>query len=159
MTGTLRIIELRAADARDIDVVTAIMQAAFDPRYGEAWTAAQCLGMLTLPGVWLTIAEIDARPAGFALARTVIDDAELLLIATLPAMRGRGVGGALLRSVAADARTRGATRLHLEVRANNDAVRLYLREGFAQVGTRPAYYRGKAGDQYDAHSYARDLSQ
>ena len=69
----------------------------------------------------------------------------------------RGIGGALLRAVIAEAAERRAVRIHLEVRAGNDALELYHREGFAKVGERRNYYRGKTGQLFDAHTYARDL--
>ncbi|WP_404334892.1 GNAT family N-acetyltransferase [Sphingomonas sp. MMS12-HWE2-04] len=158
MSTTLNFTELREGGSQDLSEVSKIMLDAFDPRYGEAWTSAQCLGMLSLPGVWLVIASLDGVDAGFALARLVADEAELLLLATRPAARRRGVAGALVRAVVAESRARGATKLHLEVRSGNDAVRLYRREGFDKVGERPAYYRGKTGQLFDAHTFALNLS-
>jgi ribosomal-protein-alanine N-acetyltransferase len=157
MTGTLNLTELREGGAQDLAEVSRIMEEAFDPRFGEAWTSAQCLGMLSLPGVWLVIASLDGHDVGFALARVIADEAELLLLATRPAARRRGVAGALLRAVIAEAGSRGVAQLHLEVRAGNDAVRLYRREGFEKVGERRNYYRGKTGQAFDAHTYARKL--
>lgn len=151
--------ELREGGAQDLPSVARIMQEAFDPRYGEAWTPAQCMGMFALPGVWLVIASLDARDVGFALSRAVADEAELLLLATSPSARRRGVGGALLRAVIAEARARGIAQLHLEVRSGNDAVELYRREGFDKVGDRPNYYRGKGGQLFDAQTFALNLSQ
>ena len=133
------------------------MAEAFDPRFGEAWTRSQCLGILAMPGVALTLARIDGRIAGFALARAILDEAELLLLATSPRYRRRGIGAALLRSVIAEARGRGVTRVHLEVRAGNEAIALYATHGFARVGERRGYYRGKTGQIFDAHSYALTL--
>lgn len=155
---TLNQSELREGGVHDLPRVAAIMQDAFDSRFGEAWTSAQCMGMLSLPGVWLVIASLDGTDTGFALARAAAGEAELLLLATRPAARGRGIGGALLRAVVEEASARGATRIHLEVRAGNDAVELYRREGFAKVGERSNYYRGKANQLFDAHTYARDLN-
>lgn len=152
-------IEIVHGGAADLATLNAIMSAAFDPRYGEAWTPSQCLGMLSLPGVWFEIAWLNDEPAGFALARVVADEAELLLIAILPAMRRRGVATALMRSIAANARERGATRLHLEVRANNEAVRLYQAQGFTKIGERRDYYRGKDGKLFDAHTFSRTIDQ
>lgn len=157
MTGTLNMTELREGGAQDLAEVARIMEDAFDPRFGEAWTSAQCLGMLSLPGVWLVIASLDGQDMGFALARVIADEAELLLLATRPAARRRGIAGALLRAVIAEAESRGVAQLHLEVRAGNDAVRLYRREGFEKVGERRNYYRGKMGQAFDAHTYAREL--
>lgn len=150
-------VELVTGSAADADAVDALMGAAFDPRYGEAWTRSQCVGILAMPGVWLTLARCDGKPAGFALMRAIMDEAELLLIAVDPAARRRGVGGALMRSVIAECRGRGVQRLHLEVRAKNPAVALYLSHGFARAGVRKGYYRSRTGEAFDAHTYARDL--
>ncbi len=150
-------IEIVHGQPADLRAVNAIMAEAFDPRFGEAWTPSQCMGMLALPGVWFTLACIDGRPVGFALARTVLNEGELLLLAILPTMRRRRIGGALLRSVIADARDRGAEMLHLEVRANNDAVQLYRSAGFSKIGERRDYYRGHDGKLFDAHTFSRSL--
>lgn len=158
MTGILNQSELREGGVHDLQQVAGIMQEAFDPRFGEAWTSAQCMGMLSLPGVWLVIASLDDQDVGFALARLAADEAELLLLATRPSARRRGIAGALLRAVIEESRDRAATQIHLEVRAGNDAVELYRREGFVKVGERPNYYRGKAGQLFDAHTYAKKLN-
>jgi ribosomal-protein-alanine N-acetyltransferase len=149
-----RVIELRPGSAADLAAVNRVMTEAFDPSFGEAWSSAQCLGMLALPGVWLTLAVDDDMLAGFAMARVVAGDGELLLLAVQPASRRTGIGAALLRAVIADARERAAERLHLEVRAGNSAVALYRAHGFAEVGRRRDYYRGITGRAYDAQTFA-----
>ncbi|WP_445193464.1 GNAT family N-acetyltransferase [Sphingomonas sp. Tas61C01] len=152
-----RSILLRTGDARDIALVDALMATAFEPRFGEAWTRSQSLGVMAMPGVRLTLALIDDEPAGFALVRSVVDEAELLLLAVDPRYRRRGVATALLRGIVDDGRASGVADLHLEVRAGNDAVRLYTAHGFAKVGERRGYYRGNTGQVYDAHTYRRAL--
>lgn len=157
MSASLSAIEIVHGGPADVSGVNAIMIEAFDPRFGEAWTASQCLGMLALPGVWLTTAWRGGQHAGFAMARVMADEAELLLLAIHPKMRRRRIGTALLRSVAVDARERGASTLFLEVRASNEAVELYRAEGFEKIGERRDYYRGKDGTLYDAHTFSRKL--
>lgn len=159
MSAAPQPIELREGGVQDLPSVGRIMQAAFDPAYGEAWTQPQCMGMMALSGVWLLVASVGGRDCGFAMARAMLDEAELLLLATSPGVRGRGVGGALLRAVIAESRNRGATKLHLEVRSGNGAIRLYHREGFEKVGERRGYYRGTSGEALDALTLARPLSQ
>ncbi len=154
-----QIVTLRAGDARDLALVDMIMRGAFDPRYGEAWTRSQCLGVLALTGVHLTIALVDDQPAGFTMTRMIADEAELLLIAVAPDFHRRGVGTALLRGVIAACQSAAITRLHLEVRAGNDAVGLYQAHGFAQVGERRAYYRGSTGQAFDAHTFSREIAR
>lgn len=151
-------IELVSGSAADIAAVEQVMASAFEPRFGEAWTRSQCLGILGMPGVWVTLARVDGVTVGFALARAIVDEAELLLLATSRDHRRQGIGAALLRSVVSDARDRGAVRLHLEVRAGNGAIALYQGHGFAKCGERRNYYRGKAGEVFDAHSYSVALT-
>ncbi|WP_294331263.1 ribosomal protein S18-alanine N-acetyltransferase [uncultured Sphingomonas sp.] len=150
-------IELREGGVQDLPSVCRIMQAAFDPAFGEAWTQPQCMGMMALTGVWLLVASIDGRDCGFAMARAMLDEAELLLLATDPGAQGRGVGGALLRAVIAESRNRRATKLHLEVRQGNAAIRLYHRVGFEKAGERRGYYRGTNGQTFNALTLARAL--
>ena len=152
-------IEIALAGASELDAVMATMATAFDPAFGEAWTRPQCEGILGLPGVWLLIAREAGRTAGFALARAIVDEAELLLLAVPPAMRRRGIGSMLLEAVAAGAATREATRLHLEMRDNNPARALYAGAGFVEVGRRRAYYRGQDGRRFDAITLSRVLAE
>ncbi len=148
---------LRPGDARDVATVDALMVAAFDPVFGEAWTRSQCLGVLAMPGVQMSLAYDADEPAGFAMSRIIMDEAELLLLAVSPDHRRRGVGGALLRSVVSDCQMAGVAKLHLEVRGGNSAVRLYEGAGFVKIGERRGYYRGRDGRQYDAHTYSRTI--
>lgn len=140
-----------------LDAVMEIMNGAFDPGYGEAWNEPQTLSMLTLPGVWLSLARIDRRPAGFALNRIIAGEAELLLLAVSPNSRRQGVGIALLDRSRDLARARSGSRLHLEVRYNNPALELYKKAGFSLVGRRPGYYRGIDGQVHDALTLSSTL--
>ncbi|WP_022687917.1 ribosomal protein S18-alanine N-acetyltransferase [Sphingomonas phyllosphaerae] len=158
MTTRVRLIELAPGGVNDAEAVDRIMTAAFDPRFGEAWTRSQCIGILAMPGVWLTLARIEGAVVGFALVRAIMDEAELLLIAVDPAVRRTGVGAALLRGMIAECEGRGVARLHLEVRANNPAISLYTAHGFRHAGVRRGYYRGRDGVSFDAHTYVRDLA-
>ncbi len=80
--------------------------------------------------------------AAFALARVVAGEMNIMVIATRPELRRRGLGRALLRELLARGRARGVVRVDLEVRAGNEAaIALYDGEGFTRVGRRPGYYR------------------
>lgn len=140
-------------DHRAEALAMSVMNTAFDPRYGEAWTGQQLAGFMSLPGVRLAIARIDGACLGFSLSRQVLDEAELLLIATDPKWQKRGVGGVLLADFVGHARKSRMVTLHLEVRDNNPAIAFYSRFGFEQVHRRPSYYKGHDGIFYDALSF------
>jgi ribosomal-protein-alanine N-acetyltransferase len=151
-------VAIRDFRADDLDAVMAVMSAAFEPSFGEAWTRSQCAGILPMPGVALRIALSDKGAiAGFALIRAIVDEAELLLIAVDPAVQHQGVGAALVDDFIQFARGRGASRLHLEVRDGNSAIALYERAGFSLAGVRREYYRGSDGHKRDALTLALNL--
>ncbi|HXH51895.1 MAG TPA: ribosomal protein S18-alanine N-acetyltransferase [Sphingomicrobium sp.] len=155
--STSSAVRIERGGSRDLDSLMRIMDAAFDPRFGEAWTRSQCGGILPMKGVELLIArkgEAD-QPSGFALCRMVADDAELLLLAVDPSHRRQGIGSRLLEQFIDRARGHGASRVHLEVREGNPAIKLYRSAGFAIAGRRRKYYRGSDGYQYDALTLAR----
>src|SRR3546814_1211126 len=97
-----------------------IMDCAFAPAFGEAWTRPQVEGMLDLPGTWLTVAASDDDIVGFSLMRSVLDEAELLLIAVNPGWQGRNIGRTLLLDNIATAHSRNIHHIHLEVRERSE---------------------------------------
>lgn len=149
---------IRDGSGDDIAGVMRVMNAAFDPAHGEAWSAPQCAGALAIPGTYLLIAQRERRIAGFALYRALLDEGELLLIAIDPAIQRTGLGSALLDAAIAGARDKGISRFHLEMRANNPAHRFYLRREFENVGVRRNYYRGRDGQLTDAVTMSRALA-
>jgi len=148
----------------DLDRIMQVMEAAFDPAFGEAWTRRQVSDSLIMPNTHYLLAAGNGRapgedePAvGFALSRGAADEEELLLIAVHPGQRGRGIGGALLGRFIAAARGHGARRLFLEMREGNRAESLYRRYGFESVGRRKHYYRRGSASPLDAITFAREL--
>ena len=146
----------------DLDRIMAVMEAAFDPAFGEAWTRRQVGDALVLPNTHYLLAGPDGDApgegedaAGFVLSRSAFDEEELLLIAVDPRRRGGGVGTVLLERFIAAARCRGAERLFLEMREGNTAERLYRRNGFVTIGRRKAYYRRGTSAPLDAITFAR----
>ena len=139
----------------DLEAVMQVMGDSFDPAYGEAWTSAQCAGLMPMPGVWLSLARSGDDVIGFALGRIVLKEAELLLLAVRQDGQRKGIGRMLLDRFILVAASRGADRLHLEVRAGNPAMNLYLKAGFAEVGRRKNYYTGSDGQIYDALTLTR----
>jgi [ribosomal protein S18]-alanine N-acetyltransferase len=148
---------ITVASASEIESIMPVMESSFDPHYGEAWTLAQCAGMLSLPGTWLLVARSDVQVIGFALSRIVVDEVELLLLAVDQAQQRCGLGTALLNQVFEDAAVRGARAVHLEVRSNNGARRFYTNHGFVACGERKNYYRGISGQLTNAVTLSRKI--
>jgi [ribosomal protein S18]-alanine N-acetyltransferase len=148
-----------------LDGIMAVMEAAFDPAYGEAWTRRQVGDALTLPQTRFVLLDADGRSpddaadaAGFTLSRQILDEEELLLIAVAPWARRRGLGHALMRQFLAQSAGNGVERQFLEMRAGNPAQALYLAHGFTAVARRPNYYRSGSLGPFDAVTYSRTRS-
>ncbi|QNM83755.1 ribosomal protein S18-alanine N-acetyltransferase [Sphingomonas sabuli] len=146
-------VTLTTGCSADLDGVMNVMGAAFAEEFGEAWTRAQCSGILPMTGVKLLLACTAEQVVGFALYRTVAGDSELLLLAVAPEAQGDGVGRALLEQYIEDSKKNDAESIHLEVRDGNSAVRLYEAAGFQQTNRRKNYYRGRGGAQFDALTF------
>ncbi|MCJ8191692.1 GNAT family N-acetyltransferase [Sphingomicrobium aestuariivivum] len=156
-TPRLRAITIERGSYDDLDAVMAVMDRAFDARYGEAWNRSQCGGILPMRGVelYLVRPSEDEPVAGFALWRTLLDESELLLLGVDPRHQGQGLGKSLLDCFIDHAKKAGATRLHLEVRDGNPAIRFYEQSGFGLAGRRREYYRGTDGTRRDALTYVK----
>jgi ribosomal protein S18 acetylase RimI-like enzyme len=84
------------------------------------------------------VAQCDGQPVGLAWAKAGTADplqVELLQVWVAPEARGQGIAAGLLREAIRWARVRGARTVTLDVtQGDTPAVRLYLREGFRDVG-------------------------
>jgi ribosomal-protein-alanine N-acetyltransferase len=79
--------------------------------------------------------------AGFLCSWLVAGELQIQNLATLPALRRKGIAVRLLDHVIARSRGAGLTSIWLEVRiSNTPAIALYKRFGFSACGTRSAYY-------------------
>ncbi len=94
------------------------------------------------------LAEAAGAPVGAAWIRFrpatdpgygfVAPDVPELTVGVAAGWRGRGVGRALLRAVASQARARGIARISLSVERKNYAQRLYRSEGYRIVDSSDA---------------------
>ncbi len=154
-----------SAPEDDLDRLMAVMDAAFDPKYGEAWNRKQVEDSLLFGRNHYCLVNEAGDPAspgqeaaGFFLSRTGFQEEELLLLAVSPQFRCRGLGRILLGELSRAAKARGAQRIFLEMRRANPAEALYRSFGFAPVGERRDYYRMRNGERIDAITFALELS-
>ena len=100
-------------DAKDVSSIMPIMSDAFDPRFGEAWTAAQCLSTLVLPDCQLLLAKDGDVVCGFAITRWVFEHEELLMIGVASNYQRQKIGQNLLSEVINRGQIAGREKLFL----------------------------------------------
>ncbi len=119
------------------------------------WSARDFADMLGQPTVLLC-----ASPDSFCLGRVVLDEAEILALATDPDHQRNGQGSRTLRAFLQGAAARGALNAFLEVASGNaPALSFYRHHGFARTGLRKGYYRLPDGSRADALLMARALTK
>lgn len=148
-----------------IDQIMALMETAFDERWGERWNRRQVEDALAFPANQALLIAPDGaaweeemgQAAGFALARHVAGETELLLIAIAPQHRRKGLARRLVELLAMSAKNRGSRKVFLEMRANNEAAGLYRSLGFRPIGRRRDYYRCLDGTRLDAITFCKEI--
>ncbi|MSO65014.1 MAG: ribosomal-protein-alanine N-acetyltransferase [Alphaproteobacteria bacterium] len=124
----------------------AVLALLYRGAFAEAWSEHDLRRFLSLPGHVGFLAELEARPVGFALARFAGDEAEILTIAVDPSCQRRGIGRSLVEALGSTLLGQGIRRLFIEVAVDNDAALcLYRSTGFVEVGRRAGYYQRPGG--------------
>lgn len=131
---------VRSASPADAATMAELINAAFAqyrgtlvPPSGALRETADSVAAL-LAGGGGAMAALDGAPAGAVLFRPNGEDLYLGRLSTLPQLRGRGVGEALVGFVEAEARRRGCPAVVLSVRLQLPANRRFFqRLGFVKV--------------------------
>jgi GNAT superfamily N-acetyltransferase len=95
------------------------------PRDTDLGVIAETTGGKPIGAAWLRF--LPATSPGYGFVSTTVPE---LTIGVAAPWRRRGVGRALLRAVAARARSAGIRRISLSVERANHAHKLYLSEGY-----------------------------
>ena len=147
--------QLRTAVDADVDILARLHGLAFPE---DPWERRALSRLVALPKMHARLAESGRKPVGFLLALVVGGEAEVLTLCVDPAVRRRGVARTLLADLYAAGCAARASRVVLEVAADNETARaLYAAEGFTAVGRRPFYYQRPAAAAADALILARPL--
>jgi ribosomal protein S18 acetylase RimI-like enzyme len=133
-------IEIRVATTADTDALLPMIRGLFGDEsiaWDESRTRAALVRLLADASIGrVTIAHDGAAACGYAIVTWGFDlefggrDAFLTELWVEPAHRGSGLGTRLLGVVETAAREAGAGAIHLQVRPENPAQRLYRRAGF-----------------------------
>ena len=84
----------------------------------------------------------DSTLVSYCTLVTVLDEAQIINVATSPEFRGRGYAREVIFSVVDECKKRGITLISLEVRESNaPAIALYTSFGFTIEGKRKDFYK------------------
>jgi ribosomal protein S18 acetylase RimI-like enzyme len=85
-------------------------------------------------GADFLVVEQHGRPVGRLILDRTTPEWQIVDIALLPSLRGRGIGGAILKAIQDAAAGSGAAGVNLQVEGDNRARTLYRRLGFSETG-------------------------
>lgn len=156
-TGDINIISVNECAS---EILSEIHHAAFQDAPEQSWMPDEFNSMFSVPGTEGFVIQLGENPIGFALTRTVLDEAEIITFCILPNHTKSGYATVLLEQVVKELQQRSLKRLFLEVRENNDAaIRLYKKCHFDIIGRRTGYYHNRQGQKTDAIVMQRDLAK
>ncbi|MCK4502541.1 MAG: ribosomal protein S18-alanine N-acetyltransferase [Desulfuromonadales bacterium] len=129
---------IRSITGNDLDAVVAIELEC----YPHPWSLAQFLQELENPVATILVCEDETGIVGFICYWLIVDEMQILNLATAPSARRNGVAAQLLEHTFNNFLPQELASVWLEVRSGNRAaITLYQRFGFVPQGTRRAYYR------------------
>ena len=129
----------------------------------DPWTHAQVLDIAPIlhTGEYIgAVVEQSGQLLAYVVARTMLDECEILSVGVVNHLRGRGLGKQVLQQLFDQLPTEIAT-VHLEVRVSNEpALKLYQGLGFVEVGRRKGYYAPilNTSEREDARLMSRHIS-
>ena len=97
----------------------------------------------------LSLVPVEGDIVGYIGMYFSLDEGEITNVAVDSRMRRRGVGEMLVKAMQKEAGQRGISSIVLEVRISNEnAIRLYERNGFVNQGVRKGFYELPKEDAY-----------
>ena len=126
-----------------VSQVAELEKLCFSDPWSENSVASELNNQLAL---WL-VAEDNGRVAGYVGSQTVMGESDMMNVAVHPDYRKQGIATTLIVGLVEELRKRESHCLTLEVRASNEnAISLYQKLEFQQVGCRKNYYRNPKED-------------
>lgn len=115
--------------------------------FPDAWSEKSILETLEQPNTICLMADKAGRTAGYLLAYTAADEAEIARIAVVKELQRQGVARVLLSELEAICGSQGIKKILLDVRSGNGAARaLYTSTGFKEDGIRQRFYENPVED-------------
>ena len=115
--------------------------------FSDPWSENSVAGELTNQLAHWLVAVDGERTVGYVGSQTVMDESDMMNVAVHPDYRKQGIATALIVGLVEELRKRGSRCLTLEVRASNEnAISVYRKLEFGEVGRRKNYYRNPRED-------------
>ena len=115
--------------------------------FSDPWSENSVSSELNNPlSLWL-VAVDGERVAGYVGSQSVMGESDMMNIAVHPDYRKQGIGTGLILELIRELSLRGSHSLMLEVRTSNEqAISVYSKLGFSEIGRRRNYYRNPKED-------------
>lgn len=128
------------------------LQAAFTiskESFSEPWSMESLKGAFGSDHFCCVAAEYEGELIAYAVAQTVLNEAEIVIVAVQDQYRNKGIAYSVLEHLQDNLIKKEITYCILEVRVSNEfAVRLYRNFGFKNIGIRKNFYRHPLEDAY-----------
>lgn len=109
--------------------------------FSSPWSENAIKSELSNPLSLWVVAIDDNTLVGYVGSQTVIGESDMMNLAVSSNYRRMGIGENLVKELIHRLKLKGSNSLTLEVRqSNQNAISLYQKLGFVQVGCRPNYY-------------------
>ena len=126
----------------------------------KGWTEKDFRDFIEDPLVFSLKIQQSGNFCGYILWREIEDEAEILTLVIAPSFQRKGMGNLLLTSLFERLKSKGISKLFLEVAEDNKSARsFYIKNGFTIVGKRPNYYERAENKLVDALNLFKILSK
>lgn len=128
------------------------LQAAFDiseNSFSQPWSLESIEKALKGETYTCIVAEYKKETIGYVIAQTVLDEAEIVIVAVKEEYRNRKIAFGMMKAFEALLKEKKITYCLLEVRVSNySAIKLYRNLGFEDKGMRKGFYTHPLEDAY-----------
>ena len=132
-------LEIRQLMPSDTEYLKACAELSAQCLPEEAWSFESFLSETEKPSGYVLVILENQIMKGFLTASCILDSADLTAIAVSPEYRKKGLAGKLLEALFEKI---GSAEIFLEVReSNQNAIALYQKYQFQQVGIRKNFYQ------------------
>ena len=139
-----RAVTLRLAGAQDAPVMALMSRDLIEAGLAWRYSPRRVAALIAEDETAALVACDGTEVLGFAVMQFGDERAHLSLLCVQPAHQGRGIARRLLEWLFESSRVAGIASIHLELRADNEAGRLFYRAlGFNETNLVPGYYEGR----------------